>query len=279
MLGRAIQTGFSQNTNLVATLNGGQTFLANLANPFPNGVLAAPRRQPGYRHQPRKCHFILRPAREACPTTCIGTLTPRRCCPARFLLEVGYHGTKPSGCMCRRNINALPDAYLSTLPVRDQATVDYLSASIPNPLAGLLPGTSLNGATIGRSSLLVPFPEFGSITVKDPQGYTWFHALQVRLERRFSHGFTTQVGIAFSKLMEAVTYLNAARPCSLPDHCQRGSAAEADFQRDSGIAFRRGKRLLGDAGRLTDRVIGGWQVGAIWTLVSGPMVDFGNCCL
>ena len=35
----AIQTGFIQNTTLVPTLDGGQTFLGTLANPFPGGLL------------------------------------------------------------------------------------------------------------------------------------------------------------------------------------------------------------------------------------------------
>jgi len=192
VLGRAMQTGFSQNTNLVATLNGGQTFLANLANPFPNGVLQPPGASLGTATNLGNAISFHDP-RAKLPYDMHWNFNTQEMLPGQFLLEVGYHGSRTVRLYLSRNINSLPDSYLSTLPVRDQTTINYLSASISNPLAGLLPGTSLNGATIGRSSLLVPFPEFGSITIKDPQGYSWFHALQVRLERRFSHGFTTQV--------------------------------------------------------------------------------------
>jgi hypothetical protein len=34
-----IQTGYSQSTTMVSSLDGGQTFIADLTNPFPNGIL------------------------------------------------------------------------------------------------------------------------------------------------------------------------------------------------------------------------------------------------
>ncbi len=42
----ALQYGFSQNTNVVSSLDGGQTFVANIANPFPNGFTQPPGAQP-----------------------------------------------------------------------------------------------------------------------------------------------------------------------------------------------------------------------------------------
>src|SRR5207244_1553852 len=108
-----------------------------------------------------------------------------------------------------RNFDALPISYLSTSPFRDQANINYLNAQVANPFAGLLPSTPLNGPTLARSQLVLPYPEFTAVNVKDYQGYSWYNALQLRLERRFSRGFTAQFGYAYSKLREATTYLNA----------------------------------------------------------------------
>src|SRR5439155_11599792 len=83
---------------------------------------------------------------------------------------------------------------------------------IPNPFAGLLPGTSLNTDTIARSQLLLPYPQFASVRMTDHQGYAWFHSMQVRMERRFRSGFTAMSSYTFSKTMEAVNFLNAADP-------------------------------------------------------------------
>jgi hypothetical protein len=189
---------------------------------------------------------------------------------------VGYRGTRSVGLYVSKNINALPNQYLSTSPVRDQANITYLSQAISNPLAGLLPGTSLNGATISRSSLLQPYPEFGSIIIRQPQGYSWYHALQVRLERRFSHGFTTQFGYGFSKLMEAMTFLNAGdalpyRSIATYDHPHQFS-----FSGIFELPFGHGRRLWSGASRPVDLAIGGWQVGSVWTFASGGMPEFGN---
>ena len=48
-----------------------------------------------------------------------------------------------------------------TQAMKDNNT--FLTGSVANPFAGLLPGTSLNNATISRSQLLLPYPEFGAI--------------------------------------------------------------------------------------------------------------------
>jgi hypothetical protein len=111
-----------------------------------------------------------------------------------------------------RNMDAIPDQYLSTSPLRDQATINYLTADVPNPFTGLLPGTNLNGTTISRSQLLKPYPQFTSFSMLDYQGYSWYHSVQVRMERRFSKGFTALIGYTFSKTMQASFYLNGGDP-------------------------------------------------------------------
>ena len=274
-LGLPIQTGFSQDTSLVASLDGGQTFLATLANPFPSGLQAATGASLGTATYLGRS-ISLFDTRAKTPYMMHWGLNMQTMLPAQMLLEVGYQGSRTVRLYQSKNLNALPNSYLSTSPVRDQATIDYLSKSIANPLAGLLPGTDLNGKTIARSSLLVPFPQFSGITFGNPQGYSWYHALQVRLERRFSHGFTTQVAYNYSKLMEAVTYLNAGdalpyRSIGVDDRPQKLTG--------SGILelpFGRGRRLFGNAGRLSNAMIGGWQVAVIQTFISGAVVDFGN---
>ena len=60
--------------------------------------------------------------------------------------------------------------------------------------------------------MLRPFPEFGDVQYSDPVGYSWYHSLQSRLEKRFTHGFTLQVSYTWSKAMEATSFLNASDP-------------------------------------------------------------------
>src|SRR5262249_39078084 len=126
--------------------------------------------------------------------------------PGQLLLEVGYTGTHSIRQSLQRSMDAIPNQYLSTSPVRDQNTINYLTAQIPNPFAGLLPGTGLNSSAIARSQLLLPFPQFTGITMNDYQGFARYNALQVRLERRFHQGFTLLAGYSFSKNIAAENY-------------------------------------------------------------------------
>ena len=207
---RAIQTGYNQTTNLVPTLDNGQTYTATLTNPFPNGVLSATGNSLGvvtFLGQAVSLYIRALPH----PTRCCGASASSTGCQATSCWRQRI-GNKVFKLQLARNLNGLPDQYLSKSPSRDQATINYLSANIPNPLAGLLPGTILNGNTITRAALLTPFPQFTSISMTDYQGYSSYNSLQVRLEKRFSAGFTVQGAYTFSKLMEAMTYLNAADP-------------------------------------------------------------------
>jgi hypothetical protein len=192
------------------------------------------------------------------------------------LVEVGYVGAKSVKLQTSRAFNALPNQYLSKSPVRDQATINYLSQNLPNPLVGLLPGTSLNGTTIPRSQLLSPFPQFSSVSALEYQGYSWYHALQARGERRFGNGFTAQVAYSFSKTMDATSYLNPADPVPYRIISSFDRPHQLSFSGIFELPFGKGKSLLGTANAVTDRLIGGWQVSPVWQLRSGWPIAFGN---
>ena len=134
------------------------------------------------------------------------SLGVQRTLPQQFLLDVSYIGNRVTHLAVSQSINNTPAQYLSTSPVRDQTTINFLTASFPNPFFGL---NSVYGSTISRATLLEPYPEFGSISVKEPIGYSWYHSLQVKLEKRLSHGYTVQVGYTHSKYMQATEFLNS----------------------------------------------------------------------
>ena len=119
-----------------------------------------------------------------------------------------------------RNINATPNQYLSTSPVRDQATINALSATVPNPFFGINP---IYPKTITVADLLRPYPEFGDITETQPLGYSWYHALQARVEKRFAHNYMLGASYTFSKNMEATSFLNAGDPACEPLDRRAGS--------------------------------------------------------
>src|SRR5207249_1256393 len=111
-----------------------------------------------------------------------------------------------------RQFDPVPRQYISTAAVRDQPAIDFLSTQAPNPFFPLLPKTSLSGANIARSQLLRPYPEFTSITGDLNDGYSRYHSLQTRIEKRMAQGFTVNLAWTWSKFLEATSFLNETDP-------------------------------------------------------------------
>ena len=158
--GDVIQSGFSQNTNLIPSLNNGLTFIATLSNPFPNGITEPVGNALGVETFLGQSITFFDPNPKS-PRTQRWQIGVQRELAGRWVAEASYVGNYGSQLQTSRNINATPNQYLSTSPVRDQATIDYLGANIPNPFFGLLPTTAaaaLQGTNIVRERLLRPLP-------------------------------------------------------------------------------------------------------------------------
>src|SRR5574340_1098537 len=131
--------------------------------------------------------------------------------PSRILAEVAYVGNRGTKLPVTREWNFVPAQYLSTSPVRDEANYQHLTAQVSNPFYGIpgfegtARGTNLR---FNRNQLVLPFPQFTGVNASLPLGYSWFHSMQTRVEKRMSHGFTFQVGWMWSKLMEATSFRN-----------------------------------------------------------------------
>ena len=104
--------------------------------------------------------------------------------PGGMTVEAAYVGNYGYDIEITRNLNALPNQYLNTDNSRSAAMIannTFLTAAVTNPFAGLLPGTSLNNATISRSQLLLPYPAFGAVTTTNNDGKSWYQRRPVRL--------------------------------------------------------------------------------------------------
>ena len=176
-------------------------------------------------------------------------------------------------------LNPIPAQYLSTLPVRDQAAIDLLSSRVANPFRGIdgFQGTALfAGTTTARSQLLRLYPHFSGLSTGLPAGSSWYHAMTVRMERRFQKGFQAQVIYTWSKAMEALSYLNDTD--GIPEHVVSNLdrphrlTVSAMYE----LPFGAGRPLLTNARGLLNHIVGGWQAHVIFQGQSGPPLGFGN---
>ena len=267
------QMGYSQSTPFTATQDRGLTFQSTLNNPYPAGVL-----QPvGNALGPNT--FLGQSLSRFAPLDLQNAqlvryqVTVQRELPGQWVVEAGYVGSHGYDLTTNTELNGVPAQYLSTSRVRDQAVIDYLGTQVPNPFAGLLP-TGFTGATVARSQLLRPYPQFSNVPSNASDGKSRYDSAQIRLERRFTKGYSIIATYTRSHFTERVFRLNSTDATyekrlardDVPDRVTASVLYE--------LPFGKGKPFGGNAGGLANAIIGGWSVNAIGQLQSGRPLDF-----
>ncbi len=124
-----------------------------------------------------------------------------------------------------------------------------------------------------------PYPELGRFQEVDGSGKANYNAFSVKLQRRFSKGLTYLFGYTWSK---SIDYGSAIRvhdtdvlfpQSSYNLRAERGlSSFNQDHRAVTSVLYDlpigKGRRFLGDGG-IADAIIGGWQLGSIFTVGSG----------
>jgi carboxypeptidase family protein len=288
------QEGFSQSTtisfpsNFSSPVSTPTSPVSTLSNPFPIGFTQPPGSSLGLAtFMGQNVDFF--PSQQKNPYSERWTLGIQQELARNLLMEIAYIGNHSVHLpMSVTQLNGVPRQFLSTLPYRDAALNSALTASVPNPFAGLLPGTNLNGTNTTVSQLLAPFPQYpvavsssqptfsSGVTERNaPLGSSYFNSLNVRVEQRSSHGLQVVENFIWSKLMERDSWLNNtdARPekrISPFDHTLRFVTAV-----NYDLPVGRG-RPLNIQSRLLDEIVGGWSVNGIYTYQTGAPILFLN---
>ena len=274
------QAGFSRTTTTNGSVDNGLTYTNPLSNPFPSGVLDPLGAGLGALTNVGSSITVINTHPPALYVQS-GELKLDHELPGRIVVSAAYDGNRGTHLDITKNLDALPNSYLSSSPVRDQTTINYVTANIANPFYQLVPaGTSLNSnTTIARSTLLTPYPQFTGVSLDTQQGYSWYHALELTAERRFANGFTAQGSYTWSKTMGATGFLNAGDPVPTK---MISSLDYPHYLALSGIyqlPIGRGRLLLGGSSKTVDSLLGGWQIEGVYRFQSGPPLGFGNALL
>ncbi len=200
--------GFSNSTAYVATTNSVYP-INSIADPYPNGVqlpsgsalglstqLGQGLSYPDPNHvQPRMFQWST-----SLQVQLLNSL----------VLQVAYSGNKVTDLEINKNIDDLPATYMGTSssPLT-AAQISALTASVANPLAGLLPGSSLNGAKVQQYLLDVPYPQFTGVTDDyKSAGSVLYNSLAVTVTKQLSNRLEMQGNFTWSKTMDQNVYLN-----------------------------------------------------------------------
>jgi hypothetical protein len=276
--GDVIQSGFSSTTSLVPSLNNGLTFFDTLSDPFRSGIQEPVGAALGAQTFLGQSITFFDPNPKA-PRMQRWQVGVQRELPGRWVANASYVGNRGSQIQTSRNLNATPNQYLSTSPVRDQARIDYLGANVPNPFFNLMPvtaGSAFRGVNITRERLLRPYPQFDAVNTTTNEGLSWYHAFQAGLDRRFDAGYTIGASYTFSRFTEQIDFLNAADPEPTKVISNQDVPHRLTINGIWELPFGRGRRFGSDVPAAASAVIGGWQIQGIYTYQSGFPIGFGN---
>jgi hypothetical protein len=164
----------------------------------------------------------------------------------------------------------------TALPWKSSLTVAYVGSKIDGVMALHAYNEVPPGNYGGNLQAAKPYPVFGSLNILENLGQSWYNALQMKLDRRFSNGLSFGTAYAFSKsLGDKVPSADTGvvEPFA-PDGYQRG---RSDYDRTHvlfvntlyELPFGRDRRFLGSAPAVVNAIAGGWQLGVIYSFTSG----------
>jgi hypothetical protein len=216
--------------------------------------------------------------------------------PAKILMDVTYVGKKGTHLYLGgfREHNYVPPSAIAGMTPNQIG--NFLTAQVPNPFffsgGGTCdrtkficdPTSGLAGPTIQESQLLVPHPQYNGFQGDSPPiANSTYDALQVRVEKDFTHGLQFLATYAWSKSIDDASAsddsfvflgggtiggstLNVQNPFNLA-----GERAISVYNIPQVLQFTyvyqlpvgRGRFLGNNMNPILDAVIGGWQTNAI----------------
>lgn len=258
-------SGFSQSTSYTYAANAAANGVGvnTMTNPFPTGVTLPTGNSIGLGTAIGQ-NVNFNDPNHVQPRSAQYTLNVQHQLRGGAAVQVSYVGARPTRLEVSHNINFLPAKYYNL----GSSEVSYLNAKVANPMAGLIPNNAaLNGSTIQQSLLLVPFPEFGSVTENlSSIGSAPYNALQIQVSRPMRNHFNLQGNFTWDKIMLHTGYLNPfdTKLASIQD----GNATiMANFFGTLQLPkFDRHNYLE----RMT---LGGWQLNGVFRAANGPLVS------
>jgi hypothetical protein len=169
--------------------------------------------------------------------------------PANVLVEIAYVGSKAT--------------HLGTM-------LDYNQDPTPGP---------------GDPQLRRPYPQFGSFSSMVNRGNSNYHALQLKVDKRISHGLMFLSSFTFSKSLNDQPEICCSSPTPQNTYDLSHEYGRSDFDQtfrwvtsfDYQLPVGKGQQFM-NSSRAEDLILGGWHLGGIVTLHTGfyftPQISF-----
>jgi hypothetical protein len=219
--------------------------------------------------------------------------------PAHFAISVSYIGNRGTRLRSHfSSLNALPlnalklgnpllTKRLDQVTALERAYAQSVGITLPANNDAVYPGFGVVGDPNSRyfgtvAQALRPFPQYSRVINNrmESQGQSWYNAMKIDLQRRFSRGIQAGVSYTYSKLItDAAEDLFGDTPLNgvIQNPYDRRSLrtiAPGSFPHSLvfnyiiELPFGKGKRFL-NHGALVDRLVGGFQLSGVQRYRSG----------
>ena len=261
--------GYSQNTSMLVSANGGLTPTNYLDNPFPGGLTKPTGNSLGSNtflgqsvvsqlryglHTPYIQQFSAG-FEEQFGATLVG------------LAYVGTHG-----------VHEYTTYNLNQLTAANYAQGSALSKLVPNPFYGIITSGAESAATISQGQLLQPYPQFTGMQDNYASlGSITYSSLQAKLEHRYSHGFTVLAAYTWGKNLgnvgeryaNPISYQNAYDLGAERSYSPLDIASNFTGMATYALPFGHGQMLGSHIATWADTLIGGWDLAGMIAVADG----------
>jgi Carboxypeptidase regulatory-like domain len=291
--------GFNQYTSAVTSYqNDGATPYLHLSNPFPNGLIPPPGSSLGLLNDVG--YGAIGPLR-----TSAAAQTPyeqsysfgfEREITPNLLVSVSYIGKKGTHLYFagQNSLDILPPSVEKLTPTQ----IGNLGNYVNNPFASVLTGSYysnsiLTSPTVQEFQLMLPFPQFTSVTTDEPPSATSiYNGLQIVVEKRYSNGLQLSANYTWSKSIDNssiydgnLSWLangpNSGSNIQDPNrgYLERSLSTfdmpeQLKFEYTYDLPVGRGRTFLNKMPRALDLIIGGWKTAGAWTIHDGFPLQF-----
>jgi hypothetical protein len=257
-------TGFSQSTSIITSIDNNFTPYARLNDPYPSGLL-----QPvgniagGLAGIGQSISPLDRSARSAGYIQQF-SFDIQRQLDRETVVSTGYIGSHSLKLPYSRELNQLDQRYFGLGSALS-------SPAVANPFYNHGGLQAIGTATVAPYQLLLPYPEYTSITLSSTaMGRAFYYAFYAKVQRRFSKGMTLLATYTWSRNMsvfagaqnayDVVAHQWARASIDVPSRFSMAATYE--------LPFGKGKSFL-SRNRVVDLVAGGWSLNVTAQMQSG----------
>ena len=272
--GQGADSGYGQSTPWVTTTSDGYTPLNTLSNPFPSGALPqtgnslGAMTDVGYGASGSQYHRP-DPYMEQWMVGFQYALTKNDLIDVSY---VGNHGVK----LAQGSLN------YNQLPTADLSLGNQLLQQVANPYYGKITGSGcgLSSPTVAYGQLLLPYPEFCSVSMAQPLGsFSHYNALEMSFTHRWSSGLSLLASYTYSRFTDntagTTNWLGQSPVRDNYNLAAEKSLDAADTPNSLVITYvyelpiGKGKKVGTGLNSVANAIVGGWQISGVATFKSG----------